>query len=100
MDVTTLSTNPLVAKISGRIDTVTADDFHKKADEIMSGNPGDITFECAELAYVSSSGLRVLLLLARKAKAAGASITLKRLNPAVQEVMEISGFDSFFEIVE
>lgn len=100
MDVVTLSTTPLVAKISGRIDTVTADDFHKKADAILTNNPGDITFDCTELAYVSSSGLRALLLLARKAKAAGAAITLKGLSESVQEVMEISGFDSFFEIEE
>lgn len=100
MDVTILSANPLVAKISGRIDTVTADDFHKKAEKIMSDNPGNVTFDCVDLAYVSSSGLRVLLLLARKAKAAGAVITLKGLSTSVQEVMEISGFDSFFEIEE
>lgn len=87
-----------VVVISGRVDTVTAEDFRAQAEKLMDAASGDVVFDCEALSYVSSSGLRALLILARKAKAEGRKITLKNLSEAVLEVLEVSGFDSFFEI--
>lgn len=98
MEVNVKSKSPLTIEIVGRLDTVTADEFHEKVEQITSDNTGNIVLECKNMTYVSSSGLRVLLMMARKAKAANNTIFMRGLNSSVREVMEISGFDSFFDI--
>ncbi len=52
----------------------------------------------AEVPYVSSAGLRVLLIGAKAAKAAGNRLVITGLSPAVREVFDISGFSKIFSI--
>ena len=74
--------------ISGRLDTSTAPQF----EEFMAGNISKIdalTLDCAELDYVSSAGLRVLLAVQKRLKGA---FKLKNVCELVMEVFEMTGF--------
>ncbi|HEX3730050.1 MAG TPA: STAS domain-containing protein, partial [Opitutaceae bacterium] len=55
-------------------------------------------FDCAQLHYVSSAGLRVFLSAAKKAKVAGGRAAFAALTPIVQEIFELSGFTGILEI--
>ena len=48
--------------------------------------------------FISSAGLRVLLLAAKKVKPYGGKILLSGMSKDVREVFDISGFSSIFEI--
>ena len=84
----------------GRLDSATSPELEQRLLG-LAGTPGAaLVIDCRELAYVSSAGLRVLLMAAKAARGAGARIALAALQPSVRQVFDISGFSSLFEIHE
>src|SRR5690606_10070113 len=59
---------------------------------------GKIAFNLAQLDYISSAGLRVVLVLAKRLKQAGGKLVLFGMQPHVKEVFEISGFLSILNV--
>lgn len=51
-----------------------------------------VLIDMSRLEFISSAGLRVLLVLAKRLKQESGKLVLCRLNPQVREVFEISGF--------
>lgn len=86
----------MVAVISGRLDTATA----QAAEDILLPlvENGSVIADLAEVGYVSSAGLRVLLKAAKQARLTGARFALCGLHQPVREVLEISGFDTMMQI--
>jgi anti-anti-sigma factor len=76
--------------IEGRLDTETAPLVERQLLELL-GRSG-IVLDMAAVRFVSSAGLRILLKAAKAAKAASNGFALCGLQPAVQEVFDISGF--------
>ena len=77
--------------ISGRIDTATA----PEADAFINGNLDGVTsliIDFAEVNYVSSAGLRVLLSLHKKMMKQD-GMKLINVNSSVSDVFEVTGFD-------
>ena len=74
--------------LEGRLDTVTAPDFESFLNQNYNGTE-EITIDCANLAYVSSAGLRVLLGAQKKTKG---SMKLVNVCELVMEVFEMTGF--------
>ncbi len=89
----------MVLALTDRLDTQTAPELEAKGLQMVAGHP-QIALDFANLQYISSAGLRVLLLLAKKAKAAGGSVVLTGVDGMVKEVIEESGIDSFFTIYD
>jgi anti-anti-sigma factor len=87
-----------VATVSGRLDGIYATAFAKEVGELITGTNPKILIDFTDIDYVSSAGLRGLLLLVKKAKASGALFALCGLNEQVREVLDISGFSSMFSI--
>jgi len=52
-----------------------------------------------EVTYISSAGLRVIVLSAKQAKAANGGFAVFGLQPAVSEVFEVAGFRTIIPIV-
>jgi len=76
--------------LSGRLDTITA----PKLTEILIpefDNAKQVELDCAELVYVSSAGLRVLILGEKTAKDKGAQMTIIHVSSAIMEVFEMTG---------
>ena len=88
----------LILAIEGRLDTTTAPQFQ---DELLSGigGPGEICLDFEKLVYVSSAGLRVLLMGQKAATAKGASMTIRNVSEDVMEVFEMTGFADILTIV-
>lgn len=100
MDIVTSKINEIViVKISGRLDTNTAVDFENKLEEVSSSNSPNIVIDFADLEYICSSGLRVLIQAAKKLKQVDGKLVLCSMQDYIQEVFEISGFDTFLPIV-
>ena len=56
-----------------------------------------MVFECKELEYIASSGLRILLDVLKKTKAKGKTVTLRNVNDDIKNVFKITGFINLFE---
>ena len=80
----------LTIKINGRLDTTTAPQLDTVLDDTLPGMT-DVTLDCANMAYISSAGLRVLL-KAQKVMNKQGSMKLIHVNEEVAEVFDITGF--------
>ena len=80
----------LTIKINGRLDTTTAPQLDTVLDEALPGMT-DVTLDCANMAYISSAGLRVLL-KAQKVMNRQGSMKLIHVNDTIMEVFDITGF--------
>jgi anti-sigma B factor antagonist/stage II sporulation protein AA (anti-sigma F factor antagonist) len=84
----------LIVRLAGRMDAVSAPEL----EEFMSGHDlsGRFVLDLSELEYVSSAGLRTLLMMGKQVKAASGALVLAGLNGIVREVFELSGFQKLF----
>ena len=86
----------LIFVISGQIDTMNvADlyaDFQVIRDKCVGGN---LVFDCNDLSYISSAGLRFFLSVNKREKG---KIRLINVSPYVYERFEIAGFTEFFDV--
>ncbi|MHB8624668.1 MAG: anti-sigma factor antagonist [Aggregatilineales bacterium] len=66
----------------------------------FSANHINLIVDMAEVTYISSGGLKVLLGAFKKARARNGGLALAAVTPRVQEVFHISGFDALFQIAD
>ena len=90
----------LVFEIAGRLDAVTAAEAETVLLDLPEEDSIALLINLEKLEYVSSAGLRVLLMVAKKIQAVGGKVVLSNLSELVKEVFDISGFSSIFIIVE
>jgi anti-anti-sigma factor len=83
---------------AGRLDTTTAGAAEKDLLALLVNDVNSINMDLSQLDYVSSAGLRVLLVVAKAAKAKGGKLTLIAPKPSILEVIKISGFDRIINI--
>jgi stage II sporulation protein AA (anti-sigma F factor antagonist) len=88
----------LVVAPSGRLDFGAAASFQSELEMALAGGPAGMIIDCAGLDYVSSAGLRAVLLVSRSAKRTGVALLLCSLRPAVKEVFDISGFSQIIAV--
>ncbi len=86
-----------VITLDGSFDSGTAQAVQADLDKLVQGD-GKFLLDLGKMSYMSSAGLRVLLLAYRRAQATGASIALARLPEDVREIMTATGFLTFFEV--
>lgn len=81
-----------VISLSGRLDASTAPLLQARFQELVTPERCRFIVEMGEVDYVSSGGLRVLLIMTRKVTELGGGIVLARLHPFVEDLMRMSGF--------
>ena len=89
-----------VISIKGKMDTVTAPELERCLSELIDKGENILILNMADLDYISSAGLRVILSEAKKLKAKQGDILLVDLKGAVKEIFEIAGFSTIFKIFE
>ncbi len=88
----------LIAQVAGRIDGSNALEFEKALKDIISDNDRAVILDFDELSYISSAGLRVILLIAKTLRKKEAKFALCALSDPINEVFQISGFDQIISI--
>lgn len=86
--------------LKGRLDASTAGKLEEKLLALIDGGEKQILFNLEHLDYISSAGLRVLLMAAKKLKVANGKIVLASLKDQIREVFEIAGFSAIFPIFD
>ena len=88
----------LIAKAEGRIDGVNARDFEEALKAAISADDNTVVMDLEGLSYISSAGLRVILLIAKTLRKRNAKLMLCSLSDPIREVFEISGFDKIIPV--
>ena len=88
----------VVIVLKGRLNISTTAGLEDTFNKLLGESQKKIVVECRELEYISSAGLRVLLMAAKQFKKVSGEIALSSLTPNVKQVFEISGFTSIFPI--
>ncbi len=86
--------------VSGRLDAVSSVDAEKEFNEVLDAGHDMLLIDLSGLDYISSAGLRVLLVVAKRIQQKGGRVTLAGMVAGVKEVFEISGFSSIFKIFD
>ena len=85
-----LNGTELSVAIAGRLDTTTAPELEASLKENLNG-VARLVLDFAELEYLSSAGLRVLLAIQKIMNKQGEMI-IKNVNETIGEIFEVTGF--------
>ena len=94
----TESEGTITARLVGRLDTPAAAEITQEIQPLLDHAEGTIVLDCSEMAYISSSGLRIFLTLRKAAAAAGGHIVIEGLSNEIRQVFMMTGFLQLFEI--
>ena len=87
-----------IFEVSGRLDSNTSPAFEEKLFDAIEKGSKKVIVDFGALDYISSAGLRVILKATKTLKGSDGIFVLCSLKDYVNEVFEISGFDSYLPI--
>lgn len=92
MEITKIQNgSQLEIKVDGRLDTNTAPELEEALKKFIPGTDS-LKLNFADLAYVSSAGLRVLLSAQKQMNAKSGKMVIANVNETVMDVFEVTGF--------
>ena len=85
----------VILALSGKLDATTAKTFEDRILGVINSGTQRLVVDLSQLEYVSSSGLRVFLLAAKRLQATDGKIVLCALKDQIRQVFDLAGFSSF-----
>lgn len=89
----------VVLAVQGRLDTETAPALGGRLTEAFAWSGRRLVLDLHQLEYISSAGIRTLLLAAKGAEASGSRFVVCGLSRKIHELFELGGFLNAFPIV-
>ena len=83
---------------SGRMDTPGAQEISPQMNALAEEASSTIILDCTEMNYISSSGLRIFLMLRKAAAEKGGKVIVRGINNDIRSVFMMTGFLNLFEI--
>lgn len=87
-----------VLRPQGRIDSATGPALDDEIAKSMASGANRLLLDMADVDYISSAGLRVVLQAAKQTKSVGGHLVLCALNEQTREIFDVSGFSRFLDI--
>ena len=87
-----------VVTLVGDLDAGTAVELRRQLVSLLEGGATSIVFELAELEFVDSTGLGVLVGTQKRLHQRDGNLVLRSLRPSARKAFEITGLDRVFEI--
>jgi len=101
MNITTTANGEVkVIALNGNFDTNTSPDAEAHLNALINEGTTKIIVDLKDINYISSAGLRVLLVTTKLLKSKGGECRICNLNEMVQEVFDISGFNMIFGVFQ
>jgi anti-sigma B factor antagonist len=101
MQITVESKSPApgtVVSLVGKLDAVSTADVEKALIGVIEGGETKLVVDCAKLEFISSAGLRSLIMAIKRMKTRGGTIALAAMQRDVKEIINISGLSPLFKI--
>jgi anti-anti-sigma factor len=83
----------------GRLESKSSPEMERRVSALLAAGNRQFVVDFGELDYISSAGLRVLLMLGKKLTGSDGKLALCGMNASVREVFDIAGFSTVFTIV-
>ena len=90
--------NVVILRLTGKLDASTSNNLEEKLVSLLDHDEKQFVVDLAHLTYISSAGLRVLLMAAKRLKNVNGKIVLCLLQENVREVFDIAGFTTIFSL--
>lgn len=90
----------LTVKVRGRVDGTNANDFQNAVKEELRDEDSVVMLDMEDLSYISSAGLRVVLMIAKALERRQAKFMIYSLSDSIRNVFEISGFDKIIGVFD
>ncbi len=90
----------LVLKVAERMDAQSGPDFEKECQRLIQEGEKCLVVDFESLIYISSAGLRSVLVVGKHLKEMGGSLRLCCLKGIVKTVFETAGFSSIFPVFD
>jgi anti-sigma B factor antagonist len=87
-------------KLTGRLDADSAPAAEATVKELLQQGKSKLLFDLGELDYISSAGLRVILMTVKALQGQKGKLLLSSLRPYVREIFDVSSFSSIIPITE
>ena len=88
----------LIARTVGRVDGTNAAEFQDALKNVIAPEDQAVILDFEDLSYISSAGLRVILLTAKDMRTANVKLAVCSPSQSVRDVFVISGFDQIFDV--
>jgi anti-anti-sigma factor len=85
---------------AGRIDTTSAPALEGHLNALLAGGARRVVVDFSRVDYISSAGLRVMLLVARRMKDSNGRLALCAFPEPVRQVFQLAGFLPLFTVCE
>jgi anti-anti-sigma factor len=90
----------VVLKVTGRVDLSNADEFKDQMTAAMGNATGGLVVDLGGVDYISSAGLRSLMIVFKASKGAGKQFAITSLQPLLMEIFTISRFHLVFPLFD
>jgi anti-sigma B factor antagonist len=87
-----------IIEIKGRLDTKTTGELEQKIVGVLEGDSQKLLVDMADLDYINSSGLRVLVMAYQRLKQSGGTLAISGTKDYILEVFEIAGYHRLFNL--
>lgn len=87
-----------IIRTDSRIDTTNAAQFEQAVQPVLSETGLDVEMDCSELAYMSSSGLRIIQNAMRAIMTNKGHFKMTNVRPEVYKVLAMTGFTKFMKV--
>ncbi|MBQ9871323.1 MAG: STAS domain-containing protein [Eubacterium sp.] len=91
------SDGTLQLDVEGKIDALTSEEFQNIVLKAFTKDK-NVVLNLEGVTYMSSAGLRALVLGEKTARSKGGKMVIINLQPQVHEVLKVTGFDSMLDI--
>lgn len=95
--VKNLEGTDLKISLDGRLDTVSSAEVEKSIKGSLKTGY-NLVLDCEKLVFLTSSGLRAILSLQKEVYANGGKMVLKKVNPEIMNIFEMTGFSNILII--
>jgi len=87
-----------VLQVAGRVDAVTAPELDRVCADAIAQSDGALVLDLSGVSYISSAGLRSVLLAGKQLSGKGRKLLICGLQGVVKEVFHLSGLEGTFPI--
>ena len=86
-----------VVTLAGEMDTAAANEAEEVLKQLYQNEGKEVVFECENLEYIASSGLRILISILKATMSKGNRVVLRNVNDDIKNVFKLTGFLNIFE---
>lgn len=93
-----ISSKNIVISLIGRLDTITSPQLEEEINSFSLENIETVILDLKELEYISSAGLRVVLMIHKKMNKLGGQLKLINVNDMILNIFDMTGMSEFLNI--